>query len=111
MTLDALYLYSFVAAVGAAVAILAICAYHFAKKEKVAQRRMKKLIQTYVKERAKQQKRIHDQLARLNELRKKNKIDENTYEYMKNVLLMDEKKRVAANDLVAYVTNKKSETS
>ncbi len=86
--------------------VLAALIYYYAKKEEIARRKTKKLMQAYVKEKAKQRQTISKELARIDKLFEDKSIDKETCERLKNVLiLMNEKKREETTDIFKYVAN------
>ena len=89
--------------VGSVVAV-----YYFAHKEKTERKKTKKLIQAYIMEKSKQHEAMNKELSNLDELLENKSIDKETYERLKNVLvMMNEKKGEGATDLLDYVTSKK----
>lgn len=93
------------------VVVLVVSVYHFTNKRKNVRERTKKLVQAYIKERAKDRVSLTKELANLERLRENKSIDQETYERLKNVLVtMNEKKRKKGGetkDLLDYVSTKK----
>jgi hypothetical protein len=108
MLMDASYFVFLVLPLGVLVFILAGMVYYFARKEERSKNRTKKLIQSYFDEKAKEQGHMKKELANLRSLLENNSIDRSTYERMKNLLtITNKKKRADADDLIDYVKSKK----
>ncbi len=82
----------------------------FAQKRQSKNKKTKSLIDSYIKERGKEQQSLSKELANLDHLLETNQIDEETHERLKHVLVtMKGKKNLDANDLYAYVSEKKKQ--
>jgi hypothetical protein len=104
--MDASYFYFFILPLGIIVAVLVALVYHFAKKEEIAKKKTRKLVHTYIKERAKQQKTMNKELAKIDKLYEDKSIDKETCERLKNVLIvMNKKESKETMDLLTYVKN------
>jgi hypothetical protein len=98
----------FVLPLGILVAILVASLYYYAKREEIARRKTKKLMQSYIKEKAKQKALVNKELANLNELLENNSIDEDTHERLKKLLMMTHKKEQGEiTGLLDYVSAEK----
>jgi hypothetical protein len=96
----------FVLPLGILVIVLVASVYYYANKEAIARRKTKKLVQAYIKEKAKQQEGMNKELANINKLFENKSIDKETCERLKNVLIvMNEKKREETMDILKYVAN------
>jgi uncharacterized membrane protein YraQ (UPF0718 family) len=105
-TMEASYFTFFIVPLGIIVAILIATVYYYAKKEEITRRKTKKLVQAYIKEKAKQQKAMNKELAKIDKLFENKSIDKETCERLKNVLtMMNEKKREETMDILKYVKN------
>lgn len=105
-TMEASYFNFFIVPLGIIVAILIATVYYYAKKEEITRRKTKKLVQAYIKEKAKQQKAMNKELAKIDELFENKSIDKETCERLKNVLIMmNEKKREETTGILKYVKN------
>jgi len=93
---------------GIIVVVLAVSVYYSVHKKQIARKKTMKLVQAFIKEKAKQRETMDKELAKLARLLENKSIDKETYQRLKNVLMtMDEKKGMQAKDLLDYVTNKK----
>jgi hypothetical protein len=98
----------FVLPLGILVVALVGAVYYFAHKEEIARNRTKKLINAYIREKAKQQEMTRKELANLQRLYESKAIDDETYERLKRVLLvMHEKKSVETMSLLDFVKKKR----
>jgi hypothetical protein len=96
----------FVLPLGIIVAVLVASVYYYANKEAIARRKTKKLVQAYIKEKAKQKEAMNKELANINKLFENKSIDKETCARLKNVLIMmNEKKREETMDILKYVAN------
>jgi len=83
---------------------LVAAVYYYAHREEIAKRKTKKLVQAYVKEKAKQKKAMNKELAKIDKLFEEKSIDEETCERLKNVLIvMNAKENEETMDLLQYV--------
>jgi uncharacterized membrane protein YraQ (UPF0718 family) len=104
--MEASYFNFFIVPLGIIVAILIATVYYYAKKEEITRRKTKKLVQAYIKEKAKQQEAVNNELAKIDKLFENKSIDKETCERLKNVLIvMNEKKREETMDILKYVKN------
>ena len=104
--MEASYFNFFVLPLGILVIVLVASVYYYANKGDIAKRKTKKFIQAYIKERARQQKAMNKELAKIDKLLENKSIDEEAYERLKNVLIvMNEKKREETMDLLKCVAN------
>jgi uncharacterized membrane protein YhiD involved in acid resistance len=88
--------------------ILVATVYYYANKAEIAKRKTKKLVQTYIKEKAKQKKAMNKELAKIDKLFEDKSIDEETRERLKNVLIvMNEKESEETMDILEYVKRKR----
>lgn len=102
--MDAFDFNFFILPLGIIVAILVATAYYYARKEAIAKRKTKKLVQAYVKERANRQKAMSRELAKIDKLFEEKSIDKETCERLKNVVIvMNEKENQETMDLLKYV--------
>lgn len=106
IALDSSYFLTFVLPLGLSVFGLVALVYYFARKEERSRRKTKKLIKRFIEEKAEKRARTKEELAKLNELFKSERIDQETYENFTNVLVMMSGKQEEENDLFAYVTSK-----
>ena len=96
--------YYFVAPLAVLAVVLVASVYYYSRKAKPARRKTKKLVQSYIKEKAKQKTHINKQLANLEKLLKNKSIDKETYERMRKMLIMNEKKQEeTTTELIDYV--------
>jgi Na+-transporting NADH:ubiquinone oxidoreductase subunit NqrC len=103
---ETLYFNFFVLPLGIIVAILVATVYYYANKEQIARRKTKKLVQAYIKEKAKQRQAMNKEIAKIDKLFENKSIDKETCERLKNVLtVMKEKKRGETKDIFEYVAN------
>ena len=108
MLMDASYFELLVLPLGVLVFILAALVYYFARKEKRARNKTKKLIESYFNEKTKEQRLMNRELTNLKNLLENNSIDRDTYERMKNLLITThQKKRPETENLIDYVKSKK----
>jgi len=105
--LGPLYFDYFVAPLAVLVVVLGASVYYYAHKAKIARRKTRRLLQSYIKEKAKQQTLINKQLANLEKLLENKSIDEETFERLKKMLMMNEKKQEEATNLINYITSHK----
>jgi len=92
--MEASYFYFFVLPLGIFVGILALLVFYYARKEELAERKLKKLMGKYVRKRLKQKEAFNKELERLEELFQNKSIDQITYERLKQLLENNyEKKR------------------
>lgn len=84
--MESYYFYLFVLPLGFVVFLLALLVYYYARKEEIAQKKLKRVVLTYVRKRVKQKELLNQELGRLSELFQKKSIDEITYERLKKVL-------------------------
>jgi cell division protein FtsL len=92
----------------AVVAVLACVAIFFARKARGTKLEIKQLIDGYIQEKAKERQALNKELGNLDRLLNEKKIDQETYDRLKNVLMtMNEKKTMDAGDLFAYVTERR----
>jgi hypothetical protein len=104
--MEAFYFNFFIVPLGIIVAILIATVYYYAKKEEITRRKTKKLVQAYIKEKAKQQEAMNKELAKIDKLFENKSIDKETCERLKNVLIMmNEKKREETMGILKYVKN------
>ena len=90
------------------VAVLGASVYYLARKEQKKRKRTKRLMQSYFKEKTKEQELMNRELANLQRLLENKSIDRETYVRLKKVLVVThEKERAEVEDLVDYVKNKK----
>jgi len=103
---ESFYFNFFIVPLGTLVAILVASVYYYANKEEISRRKTKKLVQSYIKEKAKQRELMNKELANLEKLLENKSIDKNTCERLKKVLVvMNEKKKGETMDLLNYVTD------
>ena len=106
--MDASYFLLLVLPLAILVFVLVGLVYYFARKEERGRSRTKRLVESYFREKAKEQGLRDKELANLRRLLKNNSIDKDTYERMKNVLMtIHEKKKPETDDLIDYVKKKK----
>lgn len=87
---------------------LVAAVYYYANKEEIAKKKTKKLVQTYIKEKAKQKEAMNKELARIDKLFEEKSIDKETCERLKNVLIvMNAKESEETTDLLNYVKSGK----
>ncbi len=91
--MEGYYFYYFVLPLGVFVGVLASLVFLYARREEAAQRKLKKVLRTYVKRRRKQEEVLAKELEKLEELRSSESIDEITYERLKHILEMDSKRK------------------
>jgi hypothetical protein len=104
--MEASYFYFFILPLGIIVIVLVASVYHYANREEMAKRKTKKLIQAYIKEKAKQKKAMNKEIAKIDKLLEDKSIDKETCERLKNVLIvMKEKENKETMDLLQYVKN------
>ena len=104
--MEAAYFYFLILPLGTIVVGLVATVYYYAHKEKIAKRKTKKLIQAYIKEKAKQKKAMNKELAKIDKLFEEKSIDKETCERLKNVLIvMNKKESEEIMDLLQYVKN------
>ncbi len=102
------YFYLLILPLGIIVAGLVAAVYYYANKEEIAKKKTKKLVQTYIKEKAKQKEAMNKELARIDKLFEEKSIDEETCERLKNVLIvMNAKESEETTDLLNYVKSGK----
>ncbi|MCW4044308.1 MAG: hypothetical protein NWE94_02175 [Candidatus Bathyarchaeota archaeon] len=106
--MDAAYFYILILPLGILVVGLVAAVYYYAHREDIAKNKTRKLIQAYIKEKAKQKKALNRELAKIDKLFEEKSIDEETRERLKNVLIvMNEKESRDAMDIIEYVKNGK----
>jgi hypothetical protein len=102
--METFYFNFFVLPLGIIVAILVATVYYYAHKEQIARRKTKKLIQAYIREKARQRQAFNKEIAKIDKLFENKSIDEETCERLKHVLtVMNEKKRGKTKDILEYV--------
>ena len=102
--MEIFYFYFFILPLGIIVIGLVVAVYYYAHREEIAKRKTKKLVQAYVKEKAKQKKAMNKELAKIDKLFEEKSIDEETCERLKNVLIvMNAKENEETMDLLQYV--------
>ncbi len=102
--MEASYFYIFILPLGIIVAGLVAAVYYYANREETAKKKTKKLVQAYIKQRAKQKESMNKELAKIDKLFEEKSIDEATCERLKNVLIvMDAKENEEATGLFEYV--------
>jgi hypothetical protein len=90
------------------VATLVASLCYYANREEIARRKTKKLIQSYLKEKTKQQVLMSKELANLDKLLEIRSIDEDTHERLKKLLTMThENEQGETVGLPDYVSTKK----
>jgi len=90
------------------VVVLVAIVFYFAHRMRIARKKTKNIIDTYIKEKSKMSQHVNRELEKLKKLLENNSIDEETYERLKQVLLASYKeKRGDSDDLVSYVSEKK----
>jgi hypothetical protein len=98
------YFYFFILPLGIIVIGLVAAVYYYAHKEEIATRKTKKLVQAYIKDKAKQKEAMNRELAKIDKLFEEKSIDEETCERLKNVLIvMNAKENKETMDLLQYV--------
>jgi hypothetical protein len=80
--------YFFILPLGIIVIGLVAAVYHYAHREEIAKGKTKKLVQAYIKEKAKQKEAMKKELAKIDKLFEEKSIDEETCERLKNVLIV-----------------------
>jgi hypothetical protein len=102
--MEASYFYLLILPLGLIVVGLVAAVYYYANKEEIAKKKTKKLVQAYIKEKAKQRKSMDTELAKIDRLFEEKSIDEETCKRLKNVLIvMSAKESEQATDLLQYV--------
>jgi altronate dehydratase len=102
------YFYLLILPLGIIVIGLVAAVYTYAHREEIAKRKTKKLVQAYIKEKAKQQEAMNKELAKIDKLFEEKSIDEETCERLKNVLIvMNAKESEKTTELLKYVKNSK----
>ena len=86
MSIDPSQFYLLVLPLGTFVFALAFLVYYYARREEFAQRKLKRLIRTYVKKRIEQKEAMNRELGKLEELRQNKSIDQITFERLKHLL-------------------------
>jgi len=103
------YFEFFVAPLGLLVVVLVASVYYCARREEIARKKTNKLVQSYVKEKARQQELTNKELANLEKLLENKSIDKATFERLKKVLMMNKTKQgEEATDLLNYAISQKS---
>ena len=98
--------YFLILPLGIMVIGLVAAVYYYAHREEIATRKTKKLVQAYVKEKAKLKESMNKEIAKIDKLFEEKSIDEETCERLKNVLIvMNAKESKEAVDLLQYVKN------
>lgn len=105
--MEAFYFEFFVLPLGLLVFVLVVAVYYFARKEEIARKKTRKLIQSYFKEKAKEQEHVKRELINMQRLLENKSIDNDTYKRLKKVLVTMHEKRAETNDLIDYVKSKK----
>jgi altronate dehydratase len=102
------YFYLLILPLGIIVIGLVAAVYTYAHREEIAKRKTKKLVQAYIKEKAKQQEAMNKELSKIDKLFEEKSIDEETCERLKNVLIvMNAKESEKTTELLKYVKNSK----
>ena len=84
--MDPSQFYLLVLPLGTFVFALAFLVYYYARREEFAQRKLKRLVCTYVKKRLEQKEAMNKELERLERLRENESIDQITFERLKYLL-------------------------
>jgi hypothetical protein len=107
-TMEASYFYMLILPLGLIVAGLVAAVYYYANREEIAKKKTKKLVQAYIKERAKRKAAMNKELAKIDRLFEEESIDEETCERLKNVLIvMNTRESEDASGLLEYVKSGK----
>ena len=102
------YFYLLILPLGLMVIGLVAGVYYYARREEIAKRKTKKLVQSYIKEKAKKKASMNKEIAKLDKLCEEKSIDEETCERLKNVLIvMNARENEQATELLQYVKNSK----
>ena len=110
--MDPSQFYLSVLPLGIFVFALAFLVYYYAKREEFAQRKLKRLMRTYVKKRLEQKEAMNKELERLEQLRQNESIDQLTFERLKHLLEHPyEQKRVETMEQYASSAARKSSAS
>lgn len=99
----------FILPLGIIIAVLAASVYYYAYKEDIAMRRTKRLMNTYIKERAKRQKALNREITKIDKLFEDKSIDKETRERLKNVLMVMHQKE--SKKTIEILTNAKNNRS
>jgi len=106
--MEPFYFYLFILPLGIIVAGLVAAVYYYANREEIAKKKTKKLVQAYIKQRAKQKASMNKELAKIDKLFEEKSIDEETCERLKNVLIvMNAKENEDTTGLLEYVKSGK----
>jgi hypothetical protein len=106
--MEASYFYMLILPLGLIVAGLVAAVYYYANREEIAKKKTKKLVQAYIKERAKRKAAMNKELAKIDRLFEEESIDEETCERLKNVLIvMNTRESEDASGLLEYVKSGK----
>jgi len=106
--MEPFYFYLFILPLGIIVAGLVAAVYYYANREEIAKKKTKKLMQAYIKQRAKQKSSMNKELAKIDKLFEEKSIDKETCERLKNVLIvMDAKENEDTTGLLEYVKSGK----
>lgn len=98
------YFYLLILPLGLIVVGLVAAVYYYAHKEEIAKKKTKKLVQAYIKEKAKQRQSMDKELSKIDKLFEEKSIDEETCKRLKNVLIvMSAKENEQTTDLLQYV--------
>jgi hypothetical protein len=97
--------YFLVLPLGIMVVGLVAAVYYYANREEIAKKKTKKLVQAYIKEKAKQKESMKREIAKIDKLFEEKSIDAETCERLKNVLIvMNARESKEAGDLlIQYV--------
>jgi len=85
--------YSFVLPLGVLIGILASLVLYYARREEKSERKLKRLMRTYVRNRLEQEKTFTKQLEKLQTQLHDKSIDQNTYARLKEILEISIAKR------------------
>ncbi len=101
--------YSLILPLGIMVIGLVGAVYYYARREDVAKKKTKRLMQAYIKEKAKQKQSMNKELSKIDKLLEEKSIDEETCERLKNVLIVMNTKENddQTTELLQYVKNGK----
>lgn len=106
--MEPFYFYLFILPLGIIVAGLVAAVYYYANREEIAKKKTKKLMQAYIKQRAKQKSSMNKELAKIDKLFEEKSIDKETCERLKNVLIvMNAKENEDTTGLLEYVKSGK----
>jgi uncharacterized protein YqgQ len=90
------------------VAVVGALGYYFVRKGQKARRKTKKLMQSYFKEKTKEQELMNKELKKLKRLLDNRSIDKDTYIRLRKVVIArHQKERAEVENLIDYVKKKK----